>query len=390
MTRSTTGFRVGEAVERFVRERDRPPRLLAFGEPMHGEEEFLRLRNELFAHLVEHAGYGSIALESSCLHGRLVDHYVRTGDGDLDRVLREGFSHGFGDSPANRDLVRWLADHNRNAAEPVRFLGFDPPIEMMGADSPRAALSLVHSFLRSRVPDLPWSWERIDALLGDDARWSDPAAAMDPSRSVGGSSEARELRLIADDLRWLLAGEAPGLTDSPDELWEAELGVRTAAGLLAYHAGMAGDSPHRVARLLSIRDTMMADNLAALARRECRPALVFAHNQHLHRGATQWKLGELDLRWHAAGAIVTTGLGDEYAVIATAIGTASHHGIGTPEPDSIEGRLSTLPGSAHLVPTSELTGDRPRTSGNHGYFPLDPTALNFDAVLYVREISPNG
>ncbi|MEU5388951.1 hypothetical protein ABZ391_34605, partial [Kitasatospora cineracea] len=37
-------------------------RLLALGEPTHGAEEFLDLRNELFRHLVTAHGYRSIAV----------------------------------------------------------------------------------------------------------------------------------------------------------------------------------------------------------------------------------------------------------------------------------------------------------------------------------------
>ncbi|CCH31335.1 erythromycin esterase family protein [Actinosynnema sp. NPDC047251] len=375
----------GPAVERVL---PHLPRLLAFGEPMHGEDEFLRYRNALLAHLVAHAGFRAIAIESSCLHARLVDDYVRHGRGDLDHVMRHGFTHTFGGCPANRELVRLLAEHNRTADEPVRFHGFDAPIEMMGADSPRTALAALHRFLDARVDHLPVTWDRIDALLGADARWNDPAAALDPARSVGGSAEARELRLITDDLRWLLAGRTPESAAEPDDLRDAELAARTAAGLLAYHAGMAEDSPDRVARLLSVRDTMMAENLLALD----APTLVFAHNQHLHRGVVHWRLGDLDLRWHSAGALVAHRLGDDYAVIGSAIGTAEHHGIPAPEPDTVEGVLAALPGTARLVAARDLPrAARPRSTGNHSHFPLDPARPDdYDAVLMLREAAHSG
>ena len=92
------------------------PRLLGFGEPLHGEEEFSRLRNALFGYLVRHAGFRSIALESSCWAGRAVDAYVRHQPGDEDDVMAHGFSHDFGASPANRDLVRWMRQHNADRA----------------------------------------------------------------------------------------------------------------------------------------------------------------------------------------------------------------------------------------------------------------------------------
>src|ERR671930_954819 len=84
------------------------PRLLALGEPAHGEDALLNLRNELFRQLVEQEGYRTIAIESDCMMGLVVDDYVPSGTGTLDEVMERGFSHGwFNGSAANRELVRW-------------------------------------------------------------------------------------------------------------------------------------------------------------------------------------------------------------------------------------------------------------------------------------------
>jgi erythromycin esterase-like protein len=127
------------------------PRLLALGEPTHGEDILLDVRNDFFRELVEQEGYRSIAIESDCLKGLVVDDYVTSGTGTLDEVMAHGFSHRFGASAANRELVRWMRAYNdgRPASERLRFAGFDP------------------------------------------------TTTMDPSRSMGRSAEARELRLLA-------------------------------------------------------------------------------------------------------------------------------------------------------------------------------------------------
>ncbi len=308
---------------------------------MHGEESFLLLRNQMFRYLVEHEGYRSIAIESSCLKGILVDSFVRGANGvPLDDVMEHGFSHGFGESRANRDLIRWMADHNsrREPGEHVRFFGFDAPIEMTSADSPRQALTFLDTYLRTHLDerDLPCTPDRISALIGDDDRWSDPAVAMDPARSVGATAEAGQLRLIADDLMTLLASEAPRLVaaGTRDEWWGAELHGRVATRLLSYHAGMAENSPRRIARLLGIRDTLMADNLSALVRREADrgPTFVFAHNGHLLKGETHWDLAGMHLHWWCAGAHLDLRFGDAYTVIGSAVGEAPGHGIGQPPP----------------------------------------------------------
>jgi hypothetical protein len=107
-------------------------------------------------------------------------------------ISGKGFSHGFGKTLANCQLVQWMADYNRHRPQ--------------------------------------------------------------------------EEKLIAEDLLTLLASEAPRLLvdSSRDELWEAELHGRSAAGLLVYHSAMADNSTQRVSRLLGIRDKLMADNLYSL------------------------------------------------------------------------------------------------------------------------------
>lgn len=125
------------------------PRLLALGEPTHGEDFLLDVRNELFRQLVEQEGYRTITIESDCMMGLVVDDYVTSGTGTLDEVMERGFSHGFGASAANRELVRWMHAYNddRPASERLRFAGFDGPLEITGAASPRQALTALHAYL---------------------------------------------------------------------------------------------------------------------------------------------------------------------------------------------------------------------------------------------------
>jgi erythromycin esterase-like protein len=101
------------------------PRLLALGEPTHGEDLLLELRNELFRQLVEQEHYRTIAVESDCMMGLVVDDYVTSSTGILDEVMGRGFSHGFGASAANRELVRWMRAYNDGlpVSERLRFAG---------------------------------------------------------------------------------------------------------------------------------------------------------------------------------------------------------------------------------------------------------------------------
>ncbi|MEE1792858.1 erythromycin esterase family protein [Streptomyces sp. BE308] len=373
------------------------PRLLALGEPTHGEDALLDLRNELFRQLVEQEGYGTIAIESDCVMGLAVDDYVTSGKGTLDGVMEHGFSHGWGASAANRELVRWMRAHNdgRPVSERIRFAGFDGPLEIAGAASPRQALVALHGYLAAHVDEglLPSTARTLDRLLGTDDRWTDPAAMTDPSRSVGQSAEARRLRLLADDLVALLDTQTPHLiTTGPQDDWDrARLYGRTATGLLRYHYWMADTSPARMTRLVGLRDQMMAHNILAVAERG--PALVHAHNGHLQRAKSTMTMGGTQVEWWSAGSLVGARLGEEYAFVATALGTIRHHGVDTPPPDTVEGLLYALPEDRCLVDAPRLAtalGDTlpaPRTSPWFGYAPLDPAQLADSAgIVFVKDV----
>ncbi|SCF66999.1 erythromycin esterase family protein [Streptomyces sp. Ncost-T10-10d] len=378
------------------------PRLLALGEPTHGEDALLDLRNELFRQLVEQEGYRTIAIESDCMMGLVVDDYVTSGTGTLDEVMEQGISHGWGISAANRELVRWMRAYNvradnddRPTSERLRFAGFDGPLEITHAASPRQALTALHGHLSTRVDAdlLPCTADTLDRLLGADDRWTDPAAMMDPSQSTGQSAEAGQLRLLADDLAALLDAQTPHLTTatSRDDRDRARLYGRTALGLLRYHYWMADTSPARMTRLVGLRDQMMAHNLLALAERG--PALIHAHNGHLQRNKSTMRMGGMPLEWWSAGALVSAQLGEEYAFVATALGTIRHQGVDTPPPDTVEGLLYALPEDRCVIDAPRLaaalgdTRPAPRVSPWFGYSPLDPAHLaDGDGIVFVKDV----
>ncbi|MGW1610155.1 erythromycin esterase family protein [Streptomyces sp. NPDC002285] len=373
------------------------PRLLALGEPTHGEDTLLTLRNELFRQLVEQEGYRTIAIESDCMMGLVVDDYVTSGSGSLDEVMEYGFSHGWGAYAGNRELVRWMRAHNdgRPASEQLRFAGFDGPLEITGAASPRQALTALHGYLAARVDAdlLPCTAETLDRLLGADDRWTEPAAMMDPAQSVGQSADAGQLRLLADDLVALLDAQTPHLlTATARDDWDrARLYGRTATGLLRYHHWMADTSPARMTRLCAQRDLMMSHNLLAVATRG--PAFIHAHNSHLQREKSTMQMWQGPVQWWSAGALVSAQLGDEYAFVATTLGTIRHRGVDTPPPDTLEGLLYALPDDRCVIDAPRLAaalGETPpllRESSWFGYAPFDPAHLaDTDGIVFVKDV----
>lgn len=219
---------------------------------------------------------------------------------------------------------------------------------------------------------------------------------MDPAQSVGQSADAQQLRLLADDLVALLDAQTPHLiaATSRDDWDRARLYGRTATGLLRYHHWMADTSPSRMARLVGLRDQMMARNLLALAERG--PTLVHAHNSHLQRDKSTMRMWDQPLlEWWSAGALVNSwlGEGEGYAFVATALGTLRHQGVDAPPPDTVEGLLHALPEDRYVIDARRLTaalGDTPpapRVSPWFGYAPLDPAHLaRIDGLVFLKNV----
>lgn len=363
-----------------------PPVLLGLGEPTHGESAFLQLRNEAFAALTAR-GFRSIALESDRAAGLIADEFVQgSATVTLDRALAEGFSHYLGAAPANRDLLLWMREWNagRPAADRLTFYGFDAPLEIHTAPSPRRYLVEVCDFL-----GLDRSAE-IDDLVGDEARWADSAAIWEPGVSIGRSADAQRLRVIADDLLVELLLQAPR---RPDGWRAAQVQATTAVGLLRYHAEAAAPLPQqeRIARLVGVRDALMAENLLAIRSAEAHrgPTLVFAHNSHLQRHPSSMTLtgtetiAGMDLTWFSAGAIIAPLLGDRYAIITGSLGTSPAMGIEAPGPSTYEGKIQHQNDLPRYVRASEVEPAEQRTH-DFRYAPLSQeTIAHTDLVLHI-------
>lgn len=369
-----------------------PVTLLGLGEPTHGESAFLQLRNDAFRSLAER-GYRSIALESDRAAGLIADEFVQgSATVTLDRALAEGLSHDFGSAPANRDLLLWMREHNagRPASERLTFHGFDAPVELASAPSPRRHLVAVCDFLGSDLflgSGLSTGSElvkEIDELVGEESRWSDSAAVWESGRSVGRSAGAQRLRVIADDLLFELYRQAP---QHPDGWQAALIQVTAAIGLLRYHAGAAAPLPRekRFAHLAGVRGALMAENLLAIRAAEAHrgPTLVFAHNVHLQRHPSRMTIVDGEMSWVGAGAIVGSLLGERYAVITGSLGASPALGIEPPAPSTYEaklGRETELP--RYLLASDVESGER--RVHDYRYAPLDRDAIaHADLVLHI-------
>src|SRR6266567_3434979 len=332
--------------------------LLGFGEALHGGEELLVLRNQLFQRLVEAYGYSAIAIESSFPRGPIINEYVLgRGPASYEAVQDTGLSHGFGKFEANRELVEWMRQYNADPAHhrKLQFYGFDSPTDVT-ADSPRQTLYVALDYLSERDEALGQEYrKRIDPLLGQDSAWENPATMLDPTQSIGRSPAATALRIETEELISELRVRRPELVAKSDEsrYREAVHYAVVARQLLHYHAASAQTSDKRQAILLGIRAAMMAENLAYIVSREQGRGnvLVFAHNSHLKRGKVQWQWGNETVIWWPVGSHPHETFGRRYAVIGSAVGESLANGIGQPEAGTLEARLTSAPGPVRFIPT---------------------------------------
>ncbi len=383
--------------------------VLGFGEALHGGEELLVLRNQLFQRLVEAHGYSAIAIESSFPRGPIINEYVLgRGPASYAAVQDTGFSHGFGTLEANRELVEWMRHYNADPAhdKKLQFYGFDSPTDVPSTDSPRQMLHFTIDYLASIDAALSQEYRgRIEPLLGQDSAWENPAAMLDPTQSIGRSPAATALRIEAEELISELHVRRPELIAKSDEsrYLEAVHYAVMARQLLNFHAASAQTSEKRQARLLGIRAAMMAENLAYIVSRERGRGnvLVFAHNSHLKRGKVQWQWGNETVIWWPVGSHLHQMFGRRYVVIGSAVGSSPANEIGQPEAGTLEARLASIPGPVRFIPThlgqglpAEEIAALPMRSGskkNGSYEPLSAQSFtDFDWFAILDTTSYNG
>lgn len=385
--------------------------LLGLGEALHGGEELLLLRNRLFARLVTAHGYRALAIESSFPKAEVVNAYVAGGPATDEAVAEAGFSHGFGQLAANRELVEWMRAYNRDPSHAVklRFYGFDMPSGTIGAAGPRQTLMRTLAFLSAVDSGSAEAHrQQIEPLLGEEGHWDAPTIFSNRALSPGGSPRTTALRAATEDLIAELRARRPGL-DSKEHQAEYAEALHYAAmtrQLLSFHTAFARGAGQ--AELLGIRDALMADNLTFIAERERGrgKVLVFAHNAHVQRGKMtglpSWREARDvgDFSWWPAGAHLSQLLGERYAVIGTALGVSAENGIAPPGPGTLEAMLTSPSAPARLIPTRRGAGlpadaiaalsTRAASDRNRSYVPLSPQSFtDFDWLAALNSVTYN-
>jgi erythromycin esterase len=407
------------AVDRMMSRLGDQVSLLGIGEPLHGGEEFLILRNRLFQRLVEAHGFSAITLETNYPRARLVDAYISgRGPATYEAIEDNGFSYGSGRYAANRELVDWMRRYNSDPAAHATLSVYGTlPSEQETTESPRHALDLALAYLESvDAADAARHRDIIEPLLGADADWEDsaavvhneivarllggadahsedPAAPADAAPAFGLSPRASALRLAMENLAFELHVRRPELASKTDResFNEALHSLSVSRNLLALHAALARREP--LDTLVTMRDAMAAEHLVHIAEREATRGrvLVSLHGAHLRRTKTK-------LPWYEfwpTGAHLDQLFGARFAVIGGALGTSEANFIGAPESGTLEARLLAQHADC-FIPTGRgkglfegESGAPPmRTGSTRPYVPYTPLSpqivADVDVLAFLR------
>lgn len=367
--------------------------LFGITEPLHGGQNFLLLRNQLFQYLVESYGFVAIAIESSYTNSLIINEFIHGKNFDLHTLKNDGFSHGFGNYTSNIDLIEWMRNYNCLEAHHVKlnFYGIDAITQSYFTPSPSQTLLFVLNYLSCTGPNLFKKYNTlITSHLGSDSDWENPEALMDPSKSIGNSSSAVSLRIIIENLNTDLTIQSPDLIakGGKDKFLEVITHLNIAQKLLIYHASLA--SKESVSTLLGIRDSIIADNIKYIYEREKHKGkiLLFAHNSHLQRSKAIWPWYEF---W-PAGALLNDIFGSKYFVIGSSIGISEANGISKPEEGTLENVFMTSESSDFFISTKNFSKTdlqkyqvRSVSKKNPGHSVLSAQSFkDFDYIVFLQ------
>ncbi|MEU5796911.1 erythromycin esterase family protein [Streptomyces sp. NPDC047813] len=371
-------------------------KVVGLGEATHSSHEFFALKYRVLRYLVEHKGFRTFALETSWSSGLRLDSYVRTGEGDPRRIMREEFqdTYAWWNTEEYLALVKWMRAYNvRHAGDPVRFMGDD--FAWAGPEQ----YDRVLGYAARHRPDL---LPRLTALY-QGLRPTTPAGTYMKAYLKRPLAERRAMAVRAQAALSLLARQPvpPGATEDA-HAWA----VQNARALAQTARGYAFDfdNPQQLRASMAYRDQLMADNVAWWQARTGQKILLSAHDSHIAYLSSDRRYPRMQ------GAFLRERLGKRYVSVATTFGdgsfnatgpdgTARVYTVGAPPQNSTERFLDRVrPGDYYMdlrtTPAAARAWlDTPRPTRNIGTsYPerlhdIAPAA-SYDLLFHLRHVTP--
>ncbi|MEU7014911.1 erythromycin esterase family protein [Streptomyces sp. NPDC046385] len=302
-------------------------KVVGVGEATHSSGEFFRAKHRIFEQLVERQGFTTFALEANWSTGLLVDDYVRSGKGDIRKIMRDEFqnAYGFWNTEEYLDLFTWMRRHNqRHPDHPVRFMGND-----LGYAGPGLFDRVTDYVARTRPELLP----RFRELY----RGSRPTGTVDAWMNAYLArplAERRAMAADADRALALLERQQPAGNDRAARAareahaWAVQHARAIAQVGTEYAYDLTGESgKDEVAQAMLYRDRIMAENTVWWQRRTGDRMVLSAHDGHIGYETTH-----PDQYPRVQGAFLRDALGKRYVTIGATFGRGSFnaHDTGTP------------------------------------------------------------
>ena len=363
-------------------------KVVALGEPTHGQKEINQLRDRITRYLVEHEGFRVVAMEDSAITCRRVNDYVVHGVGTALRALQQ---QNFWTWRTKEVLamIEWLREWNMaNPADTVQFIGVD----MQDFATPAAELSRI-------LQDFDQTAERYYPLL----LGTIGAIELRDTQSFTAERFAGYIQILGDLRRFIATTENLVFEDR-------ELGLDCVNALeqaLGLWKALADSPDEWSADQWNRRDEVMAARAMAPTLQGTK-VILWAHNGHV----------ESETGDHLPPGAVTTGtLLREYLALASVVisgvfGSGSYRGydvgvggmgvldVGDPPEGSLDHELYVTSEAAALVinlraPGSTVLTDQTTRWAGAELVPGEEMilgvrpALGSDAIAFVRRATPS-
>lgn len=259
-------------------------RIVSLGEGTHGTRDFFEMKARILRFLVEEMGFNTFAIEATCPEARLLDRYVRTGEGNPARLLA-GLYFWTWNTEAVLEMIEWMRAHNEAGGD-IGFHGFDMQF-------PGLALRNVLEYMRQVDPE---NTERVSEQIRCLSVFANGNSGTFPDPDYGDQTAAyRDLcgTSLNSTRDWLLQNRSRYETAGGADAFEVALQSLRVA--YQYHLRDDFEDPEeRSAR----RDEFMAENVEWKPKdRPGRPyGALGAQLPYLHRtGSPRFPLAS-DLR----------------------------------------------------------------------------------------------
>ena len=258
-------------------------RVVAIGEAGHRVHEFYQIRHRLTRFLMAELGFTALVMESGFPEGIAVNEWINGGAGDVEHLLRHGFTYNMGRCTEVRDQLGWMRNRNATTEQRIRFYGMDPSDSSASAapavasvasyldkvDPPYAAnlrerLLPLFGYLPSDRTGFVWAAAALHAYMA-----AEPAVRYEMTARIG----AMAARMHAQRLVY----RAQGDPESYELAYRCAIIARQTDAFLQVFALGEERTPGGV----NIRDAAMAESVEWILYREDRSvvAAAYGHEQ---------------------------------------------------------------------------------------------------------------